>query len=110
MTCPHCGKDTEILPEQRTTGWRSQNHHLNGHIAQIARETGNDFEDVKIGIKCRAIKRGFPPPHQIKVKAWSTPVDVFKSEVNCSKHECAMLIDEAHQVADELGIKLREEA
>ena len=108
MVCPHCGKDTDIPPRLRTTGWKSQNHHLNGHVAQIARETGNDAYDVKVGIKARAIKRGFPPSHLVHIKGRG-PIEVFKSEAECTTSECAMLIEECHQVSDELGIVLREE-
>ena len=35
----------------RTTGFGSQNHHLNGHIIQICNETGNDYDTVKSEIK-----------------------------------------------------------
>jgi hypothetical protein len=107
MTCPHCGKDTEIAPRRRSTGPLSQNHHYNSHVAQIARDTGNDFDDVKIGIKVRAIKRGFPEPKARK--AGGRFFEVFKSEADCDTLECSYLIDECHQVADELGIRLVEE-
>jgi hypothetical protein len=107
--CPWCGKDVNAPPKLRTTGWHSQNAHLNGHCAQIARETGNEFQDVKAGIKLRAIKRGFPEPRLVKVKG-RKPVEILKSEADCTTVECAMLIEEAHQVADELNIVLREES
>ena len=106
--CPHCGKDVNAPPKKRTTGWQSQNHHFNGHCMQIAKDTGNDFSDVKVGVKARAIKRGFPTPHIIRVRGRGT-VEVWKSESDCTTVECAMLIDECHQIADELGIILIEE-
>jgi hypothetical protein len=109
MTCPHCGKDTEIPPRLRTTGWHSQGAHFNGHVAQIARVTGTDFQDVKAGVKLRAIKRGFPEPRWVKVKGRAA-VEVLKSEADCTTVECGYLIDETHQIADELGIVLIEEA
>jgi hypothetical protein len=65
--------------------------------------------DVKAGIKLRAIKRGFPAPKTVKVHAWSRPVDLLKSEADCTTVECSYLIDECHQVADELSIILKEE-
>ena len=104
--CPECG---HVFEEKiRSTGPYSANRHLNGHVAQLVRETGNDWDDVKTGIKARAIKRGFPPPHVIRVKGRG-PIEVWKSEANCTVAECSMLIDEAHQIADELGITLKEE-
>jgi hypothetical protein len=63
---------------------------------------------VKVGVKARAIKRGFPAPHPVKIKGGRN-YDVFKSEADCTTVECAMLIEECHQIADELGITLREE-
>ena len=109
LICPWCQHDINQPPKIRTTGWRSQNHHFNGHCAQIARETGNDMIDVKAGVKLRAIKRGFPEPRVVKVKG-RVAVEVLKSEADCTTIECSYLIEEAHQVADELGIVLREES
>jgi hypothetical protein len=109
MLCPSCGYDLDKPFVPRSTGWKSQNHHLNAHCAQIARDTGNDMADVKTGVKARSIKRGFPEPHTIKVKGRGA-VEVWKSESDCSTVECSWLIDETHQVADELGIVLIEEA
>ena len=106
ITCPFCNR--AWFPKVRSTGEHSANTHLNGHVAQIARETGNDFADVKQGVKARAVKRGFPEPHVIKVKGRGA-VEVWKSESYCTSAECAMLIDECHQIADELGIVLVEE-
>jgi hypothetical protein len=104
--CATCGQPIKQR-KVRSTGPHSQNHHYNSHVAQIARETGNEFLDVKIGIKVRAIKRGFPPPRVRK--AGGRSYEVFKSEADCDTLECSYLIDECHQVADELGIKLVEE-
>ena len=78
LICPHCGKNFNEVPKRRSTGPLSQNHHFNGHCAQVARETGNDFEDVKLGIKARAIKRGFPEP-RIR-RAGGRTYEVWKSE------------------------------
>ena len=39
----------------------------------------------------------------------SGEVEVWKSESDCTPAECAMLIEEAHQISDELGIVLLEE-
>ena len=106
IECPFCHK--AWFPKVRSTGPHSGNTHLNGHVAQLARETGNDFDDVKLGVKARAVKRGFPEP-RIR-RAGGRTYEVWKSESNCTPAECAMLIDECHQIADELGIVLVEES
>jgi hypothetical protein len=105
IECPRC--HYAWFPKSRTTGPHSQNHHFNSHVAQVAKETGNDFDDVKIGVKARAIKRGYPEP-RIR-KAGGRTFEVWKSESDCTTLECSWLIDEIHQIADELGITLREE-
>ncbi len=91
-----------IPRKPRTTGEKSQNHHLNGHIQQICQETGDEFDDVKMEIKRRAIKRGYP-----------SHTDSFgnvipESEANASTVECGYLIEEAHDVAAFCNIKLKE--
>ena len=86
----------------RTTGEGSQNHHLNAHIAQIAQENQDEFDDVKMEIKRRAIKRGYP----FRTDSFGNVVP--QSEADCSTAECAMLIEEAHDVAAFLNIRLKE--
>jgi len=86
----------------RTTGDKSQNHHLNGHIQQICIETGDEFDDVKMEIKRRALKRGYP-----------SHTDTFgnvipESEGAASTVECGYLIEEAHDVAAFCNVKLKE--
>lgn len=85
----------------RSTGYGSANHHLNGHIQQICQATGNDFSMVKHVVKCRAVRRGYP---------FQTlqGVVVPQSEADASTEECALLIDEVHQLAAEEGIALTE--
>lgn len=96
----------------RTTGDHSQNHHLNGHCQQIANETGNDFADVKSAIKRRAFRRG------LRYKSKETGEIIYSlvdgepepiSEADMTIEECAYCIEEAHILADELAIRLREE-
>ena len=85
----------------RTTGERSQSHHLNGHIQTICLETGNDFDAVKTLVKMRAISRGYP---FTSIRGLTIP----KSEAACTTTECGLLIDEVHQLAAEEGIALVE--
>ena len=44
----------------RTTGYKSQNHALNGYIQQICMDTGQDFGTTKNYIKQMAIAMGYP--------------------------------------------------
>ena len=91
------------LPRKpRTTGWRSQNHHLNGHCQQIAEYTGDSFDDVKIHVKREAIADGYP----VRTNSWGEVVP--QSESDASTVECAMLIEAAHRVASFLGVVLKE--
>jgi len=87
---------------KRSTGERSQNSHLNGHIQQICEETGNDFDVVKMTIKRRAIKRGWPIETDLDGNAYPA------SETKTNTLECGAGIEEAHQLADELDITLKE--
>lgn len=96
----------ELSPpyKKRSTGKDSQNSHIWGHITQIAKETGNDIDDVEYELKRRAIKRGYPY-HINKLNGDIMP--------NSMKHintlEASYLIEELHQLASELEIVLVEE-
>ena len=85
----------------RSTGAGSQNRHLNGHIAQIAAETGNSPDAVKIAVKFDAVGMGYP------YKTIGSKI-VPQSEADCSAEECALLIEAAHVLAADLGIVLKE--
>lgn len=83
----------------RTTGEKSQNNKFYALVTQIAKETGNDIEDVKNGVKERAIKRGYPysiNPISKSIQPYST------TKVNTV--EMSYLIEECIQVCAELGI------
>ena len=86
----------------RTTGYKSQNHHFNSHCVQIAQEVGEDFDVVKMEIKKRAIKRGYPT----RTTKFHDLIPISESEA--STVDCGHLIDQAHEVADFLGMKLKE--
>ena len=86
----------------RTTGDKSQSHHFNGHVQQIAAYTGNSFDDEKMHLKREAISMGYP-------SHTTTYGDVVpESEANASTVECGYLIDTAHEVASFLNLKLKE--
>ncbi len=101
----------ETPKKPRTIGAGSQSHHLNGHVQQLAMETGMPFDAVKMEIKHRAIKRGYPilyrPDGQASLDLWGRPLGI--SEADCSTTECAYLIEECHELAAELGMVLIEE-
>lgn len=89
--------------KHRSTGEKSQNHHLNGHCQQISNYTGEDFDIIKMHVKRKAIKYGYP-----------TYTDVLgelqpKSETEIDSTECGYAIEASHEIADFLNIKLREE-
>lgn len=100
------------LKRKRSTGPLSQNHHLNGHCMQIANETGQDFDSVKLYVKRMAIARGLRlktrPDGEIVCSILDgQPVPI--SETEMTVEECGWCIEETHILAAELGIKLREE-
>lgn len=100
------------LRRKHTTGWKSQNHHLNGHVMQIANETGNPFDDVKMFVKRKAIARGLPlmtKPNGDLVYSLVDGEPLPKSEADMDTVECGYCIDESHVLASELGIVLIEE-
>ena len=88
---------------RRTTGEKSQNHHLNGHVQQIAMETGAGFDDIKSYIKREAVAMGYP------FVTLANGDILPKSEADSDTAECALLIESAHVVAADNGIILRED-
>jgi hypothetical protein len=85
----------------RTTGERSQNHHINGHCQQIAIETGNDLETVKMYCKEQAISEGYPFD---EFGGRAIPY----SETRIDTVQAGVLIETIHRLAAELGIVLVE--
>ena len=86
----------------RTTGEKSQSHHFNGHVQQIAQYTGDSFDDVKMHLKREAVSMGYP------YHGDSFGNVVPNSEADASTVECSYLIDTAHRIASDMSIKLRE--
>ena len=86
----------------RTTGPGSQSHHLNGHVQQIAVETGNDFDDVKDAAKRQALAMGYP------FRTIAGQVLPY-SETEIDIIQAGFLIESLHRIAAELGIVLRED-
>ena len=89
--------------KHRSTGEKSQNHHINGHCQQIANSTGEDFDVIKMHAKRTAIKRGYPVRNDLFGDV--QPL----SETEIDSEQAGFLIDELHMIADFLGIILKEE-
>lgn len=101
----------ELPKRPRSTGQHSQNHRINGFIQQICAETGNDFDDVKMYCKRKALRRGYP----VKTDAKGNPLYsiqtgevIPESESKIDVQAAGLLIEEIEQLAAELGIMLEE--
>jgi hypothetical protein len=95
----------------RSTGKGSQSAHFNGDVQQIAEATGQPFADVKKYLKSLAVGRGYP---MLTNEDGSPLLDLWGniqgiSEADSTVEDCKILIDTAHQFADEYQIKLIEE-
>ncbi|MEN6296981.1 MAG: hypothetical protein ABFC92_03420 [Rectinema sp.] len=104
--------ELSIHKKPRSTGPYSQGNHLNGHIRQICKETGNEFEDVKLYIKRAAMKRGLrwkTKPNGDIVYSLIDLEPMPISEVDMTSEECSWCIEETHILAAEYGIILIEE-
>ena len=104
--------ELSIPRKLRSTGYKSANHHLNGHVQQIALETGNDAGDVKLYVKRKAIARGLPlmqRPNGDIVYSLADGEPMPMSEADMDTLQCSWCIEEAHILAAEMGIVLREE-
>lgn len=101
----------ETVRKPRTIGHRSQSHHLNGHIQQLAEYTGMPFELIKLEVKHRSVERGYPmlvtPDGTVQMDIYGRVMGI--SEADSSTRECAILIETAHMLASELGMQLQEE-
>lgn len=94
--------DVHRKTRPRTTGERSQNHRINGHIQAICMETGDDFYFMKEWVKYKAIRRGYP---------FDTAPDgtvIPWSETRLTTVQAAMLCEEIEQFAAERNIRLPE--
>jgi len=94
--------------KKRTTGDKSQNHKLNGGIMALCDWSGQDFGEIKMLVKERAMKRGYPAQEDENgfIMNRRTGIPLPKSEADCSTVECALLIDELEQLAAEMEFTL----
>lgn len=71
--------------------------------------SGQDFAEIKMLIKERAIKRGYPvktDEEGLIIINIRTGNPIPKSEADCNTVECALLIDELEQLAAEMEFTL----
>ena len=97
--------------KKRSTGEKSQNHHFNSHVQQIAQETGNDFADVKLFVKRQAMRDGLPAktrPDGSIVYSLTDGEPVPISEADMDTQQCYWCIEVCHLIAAEFGVTLQE--
>ena len=98
--------------QRRSTGRKSQNTHINGHVQEICETLGTDFEDTKVYLKRVALAQGYPFMRDragdiVYSMMDKEPLPEHESEV--SSEDAAVLIDAIHQFAAEHLIELTEE-
>lgn len=101
----------EPVKRPRSTGRNSQNTYINGACQAIAQETGNDFADVKLYVKRKAMRRGYPAKTDAEGNAILSLIDgepIPQSESDATVEEAKILIEEVQQLAAELSIRLPE--
>lgn len=98
----------ETVRKPRSTGYKSQNHAINGYIGQIAKDTGEEAAVIKLHCKTLAVRRGYPLKEfngqLVYSKITGEPIPESESEI--SSEEAGYLIEEIMQLAAELGIRL----
>ena len=92
--------DVSLPHRKRSTGWKSQNHHLFGHAAQIGKELGYDRREMVYLI---AEMTSDWPMREYKGRM------VPASESTISVEVASAAIEVAHRIAAENGIRLVEE-
>lgn len=99
------GYCVEKIRRLRTTGDKSQNHHLNSHIQQLTEFFGASFDHVKTELKYMACDTG---KYRFRTRK-KTGERLPYSETEIDTKECAVLIEMAHIMAAEYNVILREE-
>ena len=87
----------------RTTGLNSQNNLIWKLITEIAKETGNELQDVEDAAKMQAIKMGYPYK-QNKITGQVKPLSMTEIDTQ----QAGFLIDELYAIAAEYNVDLKE--
>ena len=99
----YCKIEITAPYKARTTGMNSQNNLIWKLITEIAKETGNEIEDVETAAKIRAVKRGYP--------ARINPITkelVPLSMRDIDTQQASFLIDELYAIAAEYGVEIKD--
>ena len=89
----------------RSTGWKSQSHHLHGHIRQLCEPTGYTMAEMKQIVK----EDTSSWPVEFK-KFRGKRRTLYASEADISVEVCAEAIEICHRIAADLNVRLIEEA
>lgn len=90
------------LRDPRSTGWRSQNHHIHGHATQIGAFCGDDKAEIIRIAKEKALTRGYPTTTNYLGEV------IPESEKELDTKGASILIDVLHEIAAFLGVMLIE--
>jgi hypothetical protein len=93
------------LPHRpRTTGWKSQNHHIRGHVRQLCGYTGFTMQEMMVVIKEEC------PNWPVEYKEFrGKRRAVYASEADISVEIASSAIEICHRIAFDLGVKLIED-
>lgn len=97
----------------RSTGKNSQCNRFNGGIQLICKDRGLDFDDLKMYIKRRALKRGYPFLRDENGNIVYSLLDgepLPLPERYASIEDAILLNEELDQVATEMGVILWDDA
>jgi len=88
----------------RSTGWKSQNHHLHGHIRQLCETTGYTMGELK-----QIVKEETPSWPVTFPEFRGKRRTVYASEADVSIEVESEAIEITHRIAFDLGVRLIEE-
>jgi hypothetical protein len=96
--------ELELMPpfKHRSTGYKSQNHRINGFVMQLANHTGYSFDELKYWIKQQSMSEGYP-------SKYAPNGDLMPiSESEASVQDAIILIGTIERIAAELNFVLKE--
>ena len=95
----------DLRHRPRSTGWKSQSHHLHGHIRQLCEATGYTMAEMK-----QVVKEDTPSwPVEFK-EFRGKKRTIYASEADVSVEVESEAIEICHRIAADLNVRLIEEA
>lgn len=92
------------LPHRpRTTGWKSQNHHLRGHVRQLCDYTGYTMSEMM-----QVVKEDTPSWPVSWKEIRHKKRQIYASEADISMEVASAAIEICHRIAAENNWRLRE--